>query len=593
MDPQTLQAMVAASAHRGPDDCGQWIEGGVGLGHRRLAIVDLSSAGHQPMEYLDRYVLTYNGEVYNHVELRSELAAAGYRFTSRADSEVILAAYDHWGESCVQRFNGMWAFALLDRKQQVLFCSRDRFGVKPFHYAISALQFAFSSEIRQLLPLLPKRMANRRIVADYVWLGLDGHEDETFFAGVLRLGAGHNLSVRLATGEVRINRYYTARPRSGLEQLPPDQYCDLLRQELERSIQLRLRSDVRVGTCLSGGLDSSSLAALAGQRYRESNGRPFFAITGQSTEPSMDETRYASLVAEAAGLDWQIVRPEAADFQAVLDDVVRTQEEPFGSPSVFMQYFVMRAARAADCPVLLDGQGSDEIFGGYEGYSGEYIASLLARGRILAAARAVANLRGFKVHRVEALSRAVYALGGPRVRRVLGGFRRRGLGNAQRADAGKQAIYGRLPFTDFLIREITLRSLPRLLRYEDRNSMRFSIETRLPFLDFNVVETALGVPEDLRMTGGFPKYPLRRAVASHLPAEIVWRTNKFGFEAPTATWVASIRPRMDAEIQGSPLLAAEGAATATGLDQGALWRRFNLARWESVFGVEGFDAVAA
>jgi asparagine synthase (glutamine-hydrolysing) len=335
------------------------------------------------------------------------------------------------------------------------------------------------------------------------------------------------------------------------------------------------------------------VAAFASRRYRESNGRPFFAITGQSTEPYFDETRYASIVAKAAGLDWQIVRPESTDFQSAIDDVVRTQEEPFGSPSVFMQYFVMRAAREANCPVLLDGQGSDEIFGGYEGYSGEYIASLLARGRILAAARAVANLRGFKIHRVEALSRAAFALGGPRVRQVLGEFRRGGLGNAQRANAGKHAIYSRLPFTDFLIREITVRSLPRLLRYEDRNSMRFSIETRLPFLDFNVVETALGVPEDLRMTGGFPKYPLRRAVGSQLPPEIIWRTNKFGFEAPTATWVASIRPRMDAEIRGSSLLAAEGAATVSGLDQGALWRRFNLARWESVFGVEGFGAVAA
>ncbi|MEO8029789.1 MAG: asparagine synthetase B, partial [Gemmatimonadota bacterium] len=198
MDPEVLGRMVERAAHRGPDDSGQWIDASVGLGHRRLSIVDLSSAGHQPMHYLDRYVLTYNGEIYNYVELAAELATVGYQFRSRTDGEVLLAAYDHWGQSCVEHFNGMWGFALLDRRKQVLFCSRDRFGVKPFHYVQTAGMFAFGSEIRQLLPLVSGTVANDRIVSDYLWLGLEAHDDETFFAGVQRLRGGHNLTVDLA-----------------------------------------------------------------------------------------------------------------------------------------------------------------------------------------------------------------------------------------------------------------------------------------------------------------------------------------------------------------------------------------------------------
>jgi len=593
VNPDSLARMVAAAAHRGPDDAGQWIEGNVGLGHRRLSIVDLTSAGHQPMEYLDRYVLTYNGEIYNYLELRAELAAVGYQFRSRTDSEVLLAAYDHWGESCVERFNGMWGFALLDRRRRIMFCSRDRFGVKPFHYVRAGQEFAFSSEIRQLLTLLPRRVANSRIVADYLWLGLNAHDEETFFAGVLQLRGGHNLAVDLTTGQIRVNRYYTLRPRTEPERMTPASYVDLLRTEFERSIGLRLRSDVRVGTCLSGGLDSSSIATVAAHLYRNQTGLPFFAITGQSTEPAQDETHYAQMVAEDAGLDWRVVRPDESDFKAALDDVIQTQEEPFRGPSVFMQYFVMQAARAAECPVLLDGQGSDEMFGGYENYRGDYLASLLMKGRVFAAARAVANMRGFKIHRMESLFHTAYAMGGPRARRVMGRFRRQGRSSILRTDPQHHEIYRQLPFTDFLMREITVRSLPRLLRYEDRNSMRFSIETRLPFLDFNVVETALGAPEGLRMKSGFQKYPLRQAIHSRLRPEIAWRTNKLGFEAPAATWIASIRTRMEAEIVASPLLAAHGADTTAGLDVGTLWRRFNLARWASVFGVEQGENVAA
>ena len=281
-------------------------------------------------------VIVHNGEIYNYLELRAELIENGYRFDTGTDTEVILAAYDRWGEECVQRFNGMWSFALFDPDREFVFCSRDRFGIKPFYYIDDAHVFAFGSEIRQVLPFLDAPRANRRVLLDFVCFGIDGHGTETFFSGVHRLAPGHNLMYRVDTGEYETRRYYRVPRMAGFREVSESDAVGAFRDLFVDSVRLRLRSDVPVGTCLSGGLDSSSIAAVAASLGRERGTDRFSAITAGSESPENDETGYARAVADRADLEWHRIMPRFDDFSATLREVVRALEEPFLSASMCM-----------------------------------------------------------------------------------------------------------------------------------------------------------------------------------------------------------------------------------------------------------------
>ncbi len=349
---KALGSMLAAMAHRGPDDEGTCVAGPVALGHKRLSIIDLSAAGRQPMRFGD-FVVTYNGEVYNYLEIRKELEGLGHRFETATDTEVILHAWAHWGEGCLERFTGMWAFALLDEAEGVLFCARDPFGIKPFYYLHEDGRFAFASEIRALLTLHPPR-ADIDSLLDYLVLGLTDHTERTFFGGVRQLLPGRCLSLNLRDGGKTVRQYYDLRKTSRRERTPGD-----FQESLQRSVILHLRSDVPVGTCLSGGLDSSVVAALAAAANRENGNERFSAVTARSEATETDETPYAKRVAEHARLDWHVAAPVYADFAAHVDRCLHIQEEPVGGPSVFLQYWVMKTAREAGLKVMLDGQGGE------------------------------------------------------------------------------------------------------------------------------------------------------------------------------------------------------------------------------------------
>ncbi|MGA7353529.1 MAG: asparagine synthase (glutamine-hydrolyzing), partial [Acidobacteriaceae bacterium] len=304
-DCATIRSMTDVVAYRGPDGKGHLVDGPVALGHRRLAILDLSEAGRQPMHSPDGNAsLVFNGEIYNYLELREELRSRGHRFVSDTDTEVILAAYSEWGEKCVSRFNGMWAFALYDRRLRRIFCSRDRFGIKPFFYAGTDQAFVFGSEIKQLLPFLPARRVPREVLLSFLVTGLTGYSEETFFEGVFSLPGGHNLILDLQTGAFTTARFYELHPAEveGTE----DELADQFRQLLTDAIRLRLRSDVPVGTCLSGGLDSSTIATIAAREYVEKAGRPFTAVTAGSIDPEYDETEFARQVVEAGKMAWHL-----------------------------------------------------------------------------------------------------------------------------------------------------------------------------------------------------------------------------------------------------------------------------------------------
>jgi asparagine synthase (glutamine-hydrolysing) len=587
VDKTTVAQMTGLVRHRGPDGEGYFFGAHFALGHRRLAILDLTPAGNQPMHYLDRYVVVFNGEVYNFVELRQELEALGYRFRTRTDVEVVLAAYDCWGEQCVHRFNGMWAFALYDRRHEILFCSRDRFGVKPFYYAETDKAFAFASEIKQLLPLFGERRANPGKIVDYLVLGLEEYDDESFFAGIRKLPPGHNLHYDVRSHRHEVKRYYELPVDSSLARVDEREAIALFRKELERAVTIRLRADVQVGTCLSGGLDSSTVATLASAAYQSQTGRRFVAITAKASDPRVDETPYAERVARAANLEWHVVAPQRADFIAALEEVVRAQEEPFGSPSVFLQYFVMRTAREVGCPVLLDGQGGDECLLGYERYFTAYLRSL----PLPSMAREFLNCA--RHSRLSAWRLALFTFYFPRARVRLSRLKARHaylkpeLLAQVNSSLARQVAESFADIVELQRLELTQTQLPHLLRYEDRNSMHFAVEARLPFLDFRLAETALSLNNRLKIRDGWTKYIVRAIEV--LPPEVAWRREKVGFEAPLASWM-NPREQFVQEIERSPLLhqmltpqALHSPAMAP--DDRALWKLFNVALWARLYEV--------
>lgn len=592
VDPALLDRATDAVAHRGPDGRGTWISGAVGLGHRRLSILDLSEAGRQPMRHAEApLTIVYNGEIYNYLELRAELAALGHRFRTGTDTEVILAAYLAWGESCVERFNGMWAFGLHDERRQRLFCSRDRFGVKPLYWIDTPGAFAFGSEMRQLIPLLPSRRARAGALHDFLASGLSDHEEEGWLVGLRQVAPGANLVVELPGGRVRSTRHYEPRaapiaPRSAADA------AQSLRALLEDAVRLRLRSDVRVGTCLSGGLDSSSIATLAAG-LQPAEAEPFRAVTAISETPENSEEPYARQVVASAGLEWTAVRPRADDFEAALEEVMQAQEAPVGGPSVAMQHFVMRAARAEGIKVLLDGQGADECWFGYERHAALWLQRASAAGPRMwwRAARGLLEHQGnIGPARLVGLALAPRLPGRAGAALVT---RYPGARAPERLPAAWSAYLRDLD--DPLAaqrRELQATSLPMLLRYADRSSMRHGVEVRLPFLDVRVVELSLATDVAHKFHEGWSKWPLRQALQGRLPAEVSWRRRKLGFEAPDGVWLPRIRPRMKDEVGRSELLGQlfEREPLLRGFDAlqpGAAWRLFSIAVWERQQGVGG------
>lgn len=588
VDKNEIKKINDLIAHRGPDDEGFYFEKNFAFGHRRLSILDLSSDGHQPMHFFDKYVITYNGEVYNYLEIKEELQKEGYVFHSHTDTEVILASYDKWGAECVNKFNGMWAFAIYDKEQEIIFCSRDRFGVKPFYYTEVNGKFVFGSEIKQLLEFYEHRFVNEDILLDYLLYGLEEHTNETFFKNINKLEQSHNLIYNIKNNSFEIRKYFEIEFNEELNTLSEKESIELIKNKLENAIDLRLRSDVKVGTCLSGGLDSSSIAAIASKKYFETTNEKFVAIHAKSVEQKTDESKFAKEVAVHCNLDMIVVEPLLEDITINIEEVVYTQEEPFGGPSVFMQYFVMKKARESGCIVMLDGQGGDETLFGYEGYFSFYFASLLSKFRLFKYLREIKNLTTFKVSKKRILRDSLIVL----FRNELS-FLEKFIKNKKTFIKIKNDrkrlndIFEFKDFKNFQKREVMLRNLPHLLRYEDKNSMRNSVETRLPFVDYRFVLSAISINDSLKFQKGFLKYILRKIIEPILPENIVWRTNKFGFEAPTDMWIDSHKNEMITTIKNSEILNQTIELNHKIYDNKALlWKMYNVAVWEKVFRVK-------
>jgi asparagine synthase (glutamine-hydrolysing) len=595
---QLVQRLLNAVAHRGPDGQGVFHEPNIWLGHRRLSIVDLSDAAAQPMRSMcENLIITYNGEIYNHIELRLELQKLGHRFHSQSDTEVILAAFLQWGESCVSRFNGMWAFAIWDRRTQSLFCSRDRFGVKPFYFLPLDGGFVFGSEIRQLLPWINKRCADKSLMYDFILSGATDHTDRTFFDQIEKLPASHNMTWSAKSGTRHLNRYYRLERKLELYKLPDQEAIHLYGRMLEDAVRLRLRSDVPVGTCLSGGLDSSSIAMISASIYSGKTDQRFAAITAVSEQADNSEEHFAKLVVDAANLEWHTVCPSYDDMCSNLAAVVRAQEEPFGSASIIMQYAVMQKARATSIPVLLDGQGGDETLLGYPKYVSAFIATQWVRGGmnglVSSLNAALGNNTSWSLWNMMAYLTGS-RFGG--LRHSYYAFQNSYLKRVPKVSQHIQQ-YAACCFDDFELQrlEIERTNLPALLRYEDKNSMVHSVETRLPFLDYRLVEFALSINSSLKIRDGWSKWLLRKSMSTVLPQRVAWRRDKLGFEAPERTWQLRLQADMLMTIAKSSLLADMGnlnklKRSFPSLPLRTQWRLFSVALWEKEFNLSGWTS---
>lgn len=498
------------------------------MGHRRLSIVDLSPLGHQPMSSADgRYWIVFNGEVYNHIELRTELEKIGYQFISHSDTEVIIAAYDHWGEACLSRFNGMWAFVLFDRKEQKVFIARDRLGVKPLYWWSDGSVFLFASEIKAFLGH-PKFSAqpNATYLQGYLQSGPKEYLPDTAFQGVHRLLHSHYI---IATPQALVSRnfqstqWWKLSPNLSQERFEPkkaQEIAEQYRELLKSAVDLRLRADVRVGSALSGGLDSSSVVFLMNQLLTEHGAtekqETFSSVYRSPGTEHCDESKFIQIVADALGVTSNVIEPRVEDIAAAHEKMIWAMDTPPES-TCMSGWHTFKLVQERGIKVTLDGQGADEQLAGYL----KYLANWLNDMSWPQALQRVPSL--LEVHSPQIVARAYLAY---LAKRIL--------------PSGIAARYGTLSQLNLSLNEQlaidTTGNLITLIHYSDRVSMAHSVESRMPFIDYRLAEMMAAIPSVYKIHNGWTKMPGRKAFENVLPSEVVWRKDKMGWPIPEDKW---------------------------------------------------------
>lgn len=602
-----MAAALAAMARRGPDDRGAESlpvpGGGLLLGHTRLSVIDLSSGGHQP-KHAAGLSLVFNGEIYNYRELRSELQAGGVAFHTESDTEVLLQAWARWGEACLPRLEGMFAFAIYDHQQRTLTCARDAFGIKPFFYTADADGFRFASELPAIKALRPGRWTlNLQRAYDYLVHGDYDSTEQSFVDGVLHLMPGHVLQVRAGQPPAAPRRWWQPRV-APVSTLKFADAAEQLRELLLRSVRLHLRSDVALGAALSGGLDSSTIVCAI--RHLEPD-LPIHTFSYVARGSELSEEHWVDRINARVGAVGHKVEVAAEELARDLDDMILAQGEPFGSTSIYAQFRVFQLAREHGVTVTLDGQGADELLAGYMGYPGKRVRSLLDERRY---AHAWRFLRGWSRWPGRVLREGVKAgvaevVDGPiydTLREWNGSRMEPAWIDAD--DLRAQGVRMRFPrqrspydqpgrrLASELAHSATRRGLPSLLRHGDRNSMRFSVESRVPFLTTALADFLLTLPEDYLISpAGETKRILRAAMRGIVPDDVLDRRDKVGFSTPELTWLRCIAPQVRAwlaEDTGVPFLRrdvvlAEFDAVLAGQRPFSwqVWRWVNFTRWHA------------
>ncbi len=541
-----LQAMATSLQHRGPDGEGFWISpsGTTGFAHRRLSIIDLTSAGEQPMHYMGRYTIIHNGEIYNYIELREELQQKGYSFQSQTDTEVITAAYDYWDDECVDRFDGMFAFAIWDEKEKQLFAARDRFGEKPFFYHFENNKLIFGSEMKALWAAGVEKTANLKMLFNFITIGYTDNPEqptETFFENINKLPPATVLKYTAISNELVLEKYWDVDPQVQDKKITADEAIEKFTTLFSTAVKRRLRSDVSIGTSLSGGLDSSSIAAMAAGFIHS----PFNIFTGTFPSFEKDELQFSMQVAEKFKLTQFTKAISGNDLLNDWEKLCYHQEEPFGSASIYAQYKVYELAAQHGVKVLLDGQGADETLAGYHKYYKWYWQELfrnrrLYRSKELKAARELGITEHFGYKNMIAAYFPGFANVTLENQYLLKAIRHEDLTKDFVRLQSKEAYYttpDHFTLNGVLHFNTCTHGLEELLRYADRNSMAHGREVRLPFLSYELVEFIFTLPSHYKIKNGWTKWLLRETMKNKLPESITWRKDKIGFEPPQKSWM--------------------------------------------------------
>ncbi len=614
---QRMKAASEALRHRGPDNDAYIIEESAGslvaLGHRRLSVIDLSAAGRQPFVSSDnRYVISYNGEIYNYLELRNELIELGHHFSTRSDTEVLIEAWAEWGVDCLSRLTGMFAFVIWDRVEAVVMLCRDAFGIKPLFYNVQNGMLLFASEIRAVHALrnIPAEINHQRAY-EYLVREYYDRNEETFFAGIKQLLPGHTLRYDLEAGQAETPVPWNHFNISENSDLSFEQAAENIRESFLRSVRLHLRSDVPLAAMLSGGLDSSSIVCAMRMLEPDMDIHTFSFIapeSGKSEEP------WVNIINQSVNAIPHKIILSPDDLSADLDQLILSQGEPFGSTSLYAQYGVCRAIHSTGIKVILDGQGADGLLAGNVGYPVPRLHSLLETGEFIRAARFLSNWsRWPDRNRITELKRAVDEMTTGRVNALI-----RRLGGhplypawvhaGKLDDLGVTVPHNRIATTDdargrrltaYLRHVITRRGLTLLLRHADRNSMAFSIETRTPFLAAELARFIMTLPESYLVSDkGETKSVLRSAMRGIVPDAILDRKDKIGFEAPEYDWLkphaVMIKRWLSQDLNLSWVdnarVVREFDMVMSGqraLSSQQIWRWVCFTRWQQLHGLSG------
>lgn len=533
VEQHSIETMMRLMKHRGPDDEGLLVEDNVGLGFVRLSIIDLSPLGHQPM-FCDenRYVIIFNGEIFNYIELRTELESLGIPFKTKTDTEVLLKAYIQWGESCLHKLNGMWAFVIYDRITKNIFASRDRFGIKPFYYSLTDTQFAFCSEIPPLLSLIEgKPKANFQTIYDFLIHNRNDHTENTFFESVKKLQ--HGMQINVVDNNFKIKRWYNLKQNvarvSGFNN--SEEYYRLFTS----AVKLQLRSDVPIGVCLSGGIDSSCILSSILENNLQNEPSAFSAVFGK--DQMGDESEFINAYKPSVKNLFKVI-PSATSLENDLLEYIACQAEPIPSTSAYSEFKVMELQKNK-AGVTITGQGADEALAGYDYFYGFYFRYLLSKLKLLKLIKEIYYY--LKIHRsLFGLKTFLFFLT-PKKIKLLVRSKKNSLINEDfikkyyKTSLIAGNLYDSTDYESFFFEHFEYK-LEHHLIWSDRSSMHFSIEARVPFLDYRLIEKTLATKKDLIIRNGISKYILREAMKPILPDKIKNRTDKVGYETPQAIW---------------------------------------------------------
>jgi asparagine synthase (glutamine-hydrolysing) len=596
VEKTTLKKMTDAIAHRGPDGEGLWVneDRNIGLGHRRLSIIDLTECGAQPMQVADRYVVVFNGEIYNYIELKNQLIRKGYTFKSATDTEVLVLMYDAYKEECLQYFDGMFAFVIYDRSEDKIFGARDRFGEKPLFFHIDDdRSFSFASEIKALWSIGVPKVMDERFLFNYLIFGYTQNPDnlfETFYKNIQKVPASHYFTYDLNAASVSFHKYWDIDINRCNNTINEKEAAMQLDELLVTSLKRRLRSDVPIGSSLSGGLDSSIIVSLLDKIDENKNiRRKTFSASFPGFEK--DETKYQKMVIEKTSVEPYFVYPDERSFFENFKTIAYHQDEPFGSASINIQFEVFKKAKEQATTVLLDGQGADEIFAGYHGYYYAFFDELknnsgkeLKHEYALYKAVHEDNVINAKIN----VSRASYLKNKipaflkepikrnfiklPAARKVLS---KTFYSNYKSSLFSEREVFSSL--NDALYYSVFKRGLEELLRYADRNSMAHSREVRLPFLNHELVTFVFSLPSTFKMKEGWTKWILRHTYKDVLDQRIAWRKDKIGYEPPQKKWLANGEFRQQIigstqKLKDMNVIGKDFRVEAPGTDISLLWR---------------------